>query len=79
MSVETKPADSVLIDTLMDGYIAWREAAAGVQMSYERWRVAGPGERASAFEVYDAALDREELTAGHYRALVEDVTALRGG
>ncbi|HTT31448.1 MAG TPA: hypothetical protein VMG37_23735 [Solirubrobacteraceae bacterium] len=69
-SVTLKPM-SALIDAVMDGYVAWREASAGVETAYRRWRQAPLGERQLAFDRYFAALDREEDAASEYRRLVE--------
>jgi hypothetical protein len=62
---------SDLIDSVMDGYVTWREESAAVEAAYRSWRGAGDGERASAFDDYFAALDREEHAASEYRRLVE--------
>jgi len=62
---------SALIDAVMDGYVAWREASAAVEAAYHRWRLAPLEERQVAFDHYFAALDREEDAASEYRRLVE--------
>ena len=62
---------SALIDAVMDGYVAWREASAGVETAYRRWRQAPLDERQHAVDQYFAALDREEDAASEYRRLVE--------
>ena len=60
-----------LIDSVMDGYVTWREESAAVEAAYRSWRGAAPGDRAAAFDDYFAALDREEDAASEYRRLVE--------
>lgn len=62
---------SELIDSVMDGYVTWREESAAVESAYRSWRGAAPGERTAAFDDYFAALDREEHAASEYRRLVE--------
>jgi hypothetical protein len=62
---------SDLIDAVMDGYVQWREESAAVEAAYRSWRQAASDERAIAFDIYSAALDREEYAASEYRRLVE--------
>ncbi len=62
---------SDLIDSVMDGYVTWREESAAVETAYRSYRGAAPGDRAAAFDDYFAALDREEHAASKYRRLVE--------
>jgi hypothetical protein len=69
-SAALKPM-SALIDAVMDGYVAWREASAAVEATYHRWRLAPLDERQVAFDRYFVALDREEEAASEYRRLVE--------
>ena len=69
-STALKPM-SALIDAVMDGYVAWREASAAVETSYHRWRRAPQDERQLAFDHYFAALDREEDAASEYRRMIE--------
>ena len=69
-SAALKPM-AALIDAVMDGYVAWREASAAVEAAYHRWRHAPRDERQVAFDGYFAALDREEHAASEYRRLVE--------
>jgi hypothetical protein len=64
-----------LVDAVMDGYVSWREASAGVAQTYQAWGRAGADERAAAFDRYRMALDREERAAEDYRRLVEMVQA----
>jgi hypothetical protein len=62
---------SDLVDSVLDGYVTWREKSAAVEAAYRSWRAAAPAERAVAFDDYSAALDREEHAASEYRRLVE--------
>lgn len=62
---------SDLIDSVMDGYVTWREESAAVRAAYDSWRRAAPDARGVAFDDYSAALDREEYAASEYRRLIE--------
>jgi hypothetical protein len=68
-SIASPVAD--LIDSLLDGYVTWREQSAAVEAAYRSWRAAPRGQRAAAFDDYSAALDREEDAASEYRRRVE--------
>ena len=61
----------ILIDAVLDGYIAWREENAAVEAAYRKWLGAEREERALAFAAYSAALDREEYAAAEYQRLIE--------
>ena len=65
------PPSSILIDAVVDGYVAWREENAAVEAAYRRWLAAGREERALAFAAYSAALDREEYAAAEYQRVIE--------
>ncbi|MBV9337510.1 MAG: hypothetical protein JO262_06655 [Solirubrobacterales bacterium] len=65
------PPSSILIDAVLDGYIAWREENAAVEAAYRSWLAAAREERALAFAAYSAALDREEHAAAEYQLLIE--------
>lgn len=60
-----------LIDAVMDGYVNWREESVAVAASYQHWSRAPRDARASAYDAYAAALDREEHAASEYRRLIE--------
>jgi hypothetical protein len=62
---------SILVDAVLDAYIAWREETAAVEAAYRKWLGAGREERALAFAAYSAALDREEYAAAEYQRLIE--------
>jgi hypothetical protein len=55
-----------------DLQLAWLDAADDVREAYGAWLLAERPERANAFTVYQAALDREEAAA---RALEQQVQA----
>src|ERR1700727_4062776 len=55
------------VDELMDDYVSWHECCAAVTVSYENWRCADRPEKALAFSMYLAALDREEQAAAAYQ------------
>lgn len=65
------PASSILIDAVLDGYVAWREENAAAEAAYRNWVRAGREEQALAFVAYSAALDREEYAAAEYQRLIE--------
>lgn len=64
-----------LIDAVMDRYVAWRERSAVVELAYRDWCRADPEDRESAYKAYSDALDREELAAQRYCALLEVAAA----
>lgn len=57
----------------MDSYVSWREQSASVELTYERWKRAAPGERHPAYDAYFAALNREEQAAANHRRMIERV------
>ena len=61
------------VDELMDEYVRWRECCAAVAVSYENWRCSDRPEKALAFRMYVAALDREEQAATAYQRAVAQV------
>jgi hypothetical protein len=58
-------------DALVDSYVAWREASAGVQAAYERWEGSTFPHRDTAFGDYMAALQREHHAARIYGERIE--------
>jgi hypothetical protein len=52
-----------LADEFLESYVCWREACEDVRAAYDRWRRSESTERGLAFEVYNTALDREEIAA----------------
>jgi hypothetical protein len=57
----------------VDAYVTWREECVAVRTAYLAWRRARAAEAALAFDAYKAALDREEVAAEAYRALMRRV------
>ncbi|HET6870710.1 MAG TPA: hypothetical protein VFH80_32665 [Solirubrobacteraceae bacterium] len=57
----------------VDAYVAWREECVAVRTAYLALRRARAAEAALAFDAYEAALDREEVAADAYRALMRRV------
>jgi hypothetical protein len=55
-----------LVDRLIDLYCDWRTECAEVLAAYRRFTAAPAGDRALAYAVYGAALDREESAAEEY-------------
>ena len=50
-------------DDFIDSYVCWREACDDVEIAYGRWVDCAPPERGVAYEIYRAALEREEQAA----------------
>jgi hypothetical protein len=50
-------------------YTHWRRECAAVWNAYRRWVGASAAEKASAFDAYHTALDREERAATRYAQL----------
>ncbi|MFL5864575.1 MAG: hypothetical protein ACJ780_28080 [Solirubrobacteraceae bacterium] len=57
----------------VDAYLAWRKECVAVRTAYLAWRRACAAEAALAFDAYQAALDREEVAAEVYAALMRRV------
>jgi hypothetical protein len=57
----------------VDAYVAWREECVAVRTAYLACRRARGAEAALAFDAYEAALNREEVAAEAYRALIRRV------
>ena len=57
----------------VDAYVAWREECVAVRTAYLAWRRARGAEAALAFDAYKAAVDREEVAAQAYAALMRRV------
>jgi hypothetical protein len=62
------------VDELVDYYVSWRESCATVAVSYEDWGCADRPDKARAFSMYVAALDREEQAANAYQRAVAQLT-----
>ena len=57
-------------DDFVDRYVSWREASAGAQDLWSRWRAAGESDPLLWCAAYGAALDREEAAARELHACV---------
>lgn len=69
----------LLVDSLMEAYVSWREACLRVDDAYASW-ASERGTRATlAFESYTAALDREETAAEVYADLIRRADGLVSG
>jgi hypothetical protein len=60
----------------VDAYVAWRQECVAVRTPDLAWRRARAAETALAFDAYEAALDREEVAAEVYAALMRRVGPL---
>jgi hypothetical protein len=60
----------------VDAYVDWREECVAVRTAYLPSRRASAAEAALAFDAYEAALDREEVAAEVYAALMRRVGPL---
>ena len=70
LSQKTSPPP---VDEFLESYVRWREACEDVQSAYRRWTQAPEEDRTLSFEIYSAALDREEHAArihGDWAALL---------
>jgi len=61
------------VELAVGAYVAWREECVAVRTAYLAWRRARAVEAALAFDAYEAALDREEVAAEAYAALMRRV------
>jgi hypothetical protein len=61
------------VDDVIERYVYWRAACAGVDSAYAAWHAARRGERRLAGAAYVAALDREQHAALVYSQMVESV------
>ena len=62
------------VDELVDLLRQLRESCATVAVSYEVWGCADRPDKALAFRVYAAALDREQQAANAYQRAVAQLT-----
>lgn len=63
-------------DAAFDAYLDWRELCDAVQGAYAQWTRSGRADAAQAFRAYERALDREEIAADAYAAVVTQVGEL---
>src|SRR6476646_3123261 len=66
-----------LADEVIETYVSWREACAGVERAYALWRSARRGERRLACAAHVAALDREQHAALAYARAIDRITPPR--
>jgi hypothetical protein len=83
VATEGSPADLIaLVDELIAAYVTWRTECSRVTTVYGLWNTCGRRHRDAVFDVYVAALDREERAASTYRSVLEQInmveTELRG-
>ena len=72
---ERSPADLIaLVDELIAAYVTWRAECSAATRAYRLWSTGG--RRHAVFDVYIAALDREERAATTYRSVLEQITTL---
>jgi hypothetical protein len=68
-----RAAATLLVDEMIECYVAWREERTAVRAGYGRWSRAARADRAICFAAYTAALDREGFAAERYAASVKRV------
>lgn len=66
------------VDDAIDAYADWRDECRAVRDAYARWVSAPSADAGALFELYSAALEREELAAEVYAVRVRGVNR-RGG
>jgi hypothetical protein len=66
-----------LVDEVIESYVCWREACAGVVFAYDAWQTARYGERKLHGAAHGAALDREQHAALIYARAIERVAAAK--
>ena len=64
------------IDDLVDDYVRWREANAGVSAAYANWKCVAREDLRLAFCEYLASLDCEQEAAMRYQRTVERLAAM---
>jgi hypothetical protein len=64
-----------LVDEVIESYVCWREACAGVVFAYDRWQTARYGERKLHGAAHGAALDREQHAALMYAQAIARLAA----
>jgi hypothetical protein len=75
---ERQPCSPWLVDEFVDSYVGWREESAAARNAYEAYAGHSGGDRALAFAVYQAALDREERAARVYQECAERIAGRTG-
>jgi hypothetical protein len=67
---------SAVADEFFESYLRWREACEDVRSAYRRWEDSKPQQRGLGYEIYRAALEREEHAAGIHCDSAERLGAL---
>jgi hypothetical protein len=62
-----------LVKKAMDAYLSWREQCIVVRIAYSRWEAARASDSAVWWEVYSAALEREERACERYASLTRRI------
>lgn len=70
-SARLKQERETLAGAAMDAYLRWRDECDAVWGAYHRWVAAGATDARLAFQVYAAALDREEQASKVYAMLFQ--------
>ena len=70
-AVDPRSSSDAATDSLLDGYVAWREACADVDAAYERWTRSATCDQSLAFAAYQAALEREEHASRVYEGRID--------
>jgi hypothetical protein len=65
-----------LVLAAMDAYRDWRDECSAVSHAYRRWATAGEPDSQLAWQVYEAALDREQRASLLYAHRVHQVDGL---
>jgi hypothetical protein len=63
MQMQSTTETTSPIDDFLESYVSWREACYEVDRVYGLWSRGPVDERAANFEIYRAALNREEQAA----------------
>jgi hypothetical protein len=74
-SIVIRSEQNRAVDEVIDAYVDWRQECITVSEAYQRWRSAARADAALAFQVYLAALDREERAAEVYGRLLRALEA----
>jgi hypothetical protein len=69
--IESRPQRQRRVHAAMDAYVRWRDECNAVWDAYGRWKAAAETDAASAFQIYAAALDREEHASEVYAGLIQ--------
>ena len=65
---------ALLVDEMLDWYVAWGEATLAAADAYRLWSASPAGQKAAQFAAYTVALDEEEYAANAYADALIRVT-----